>query len=386
MRRIIIILAIISIPLAAAIPTQDNLWYGQYLALLVFLGLYGSLAIWKFNKYISLFMLLCLSSVIYPGRMGTRAIFLLATLYGAIYGIYGVSKLGKRSGISLAIASLTLFMGGYLLIQYFNLDPFFDLIGDTSKDGMYSFLGANNQVGSFFAITMPFAIKHFRLKGFPIILPFSLLGLYISKSSFAIMAVCIGMSFYYFFKNRKLFKKIFVGLLILGFIYVFKIDRVKEADFSTRFNVWKYAIASTIKGRMEVNIFGANRIAVARPCLGFGFSNWSAFFTRVPQRDRGFNYVNEKFRHAHNDFVEGFFEMGIPFAAIGLLFYLNLFRRFLRAKKTDELLMFSSAFVIFSVNATGNFICHLAYSGLLLIVILGLLFGELKEREFVRYG
>lgn len=386
MRRIIAILAVILIPFASTFgcffPIGGKVWFPQYLAFLIFLFLCSSLAIWKFDKWISLFMLLCLSSVIYPGKMGTRAIFHLFCLFGAIYAIYGVSRFGEneRKHISLAIASLVLFMGGYLIVQFFNLDLFFELKTDPTKDAMIGLVGAKDQIGSFFAITLPFAIQHFRIKRIPVILPFALLGLYVSKSSFAIAAAVIGMGFYFFFKSRKLFLKIAPIILIAGILYIYFVDKPQKVDFVTRGNVWKYAITSIAKGKMNVNFYGRDATAIAVPYLGFGFSNWSAFFPAVPQKNRNFNFATEKFAHAHNDFVEGFFEMGVPFVVIVLLFYFSLFIRFLKYR-TDEALVYFSAFVIYSVNAMGNFLSYLAVSGMLLIFILGMIEGIFSERR-----
>lgn len=157
--------------------------------------------------------------------------------------------------------------------------------------------------------------------------------------------------------------------------------------------MWKHAIISTIKGRIEIGTVltdrqkGRDEVVARRdvtfnPILGCGFGNFLRIFPKVPQDSREFNCWNEKFTHAHNDYVEGFMELGYLGIISLLAVILNFFYRFLNAVKDKELVLYFCVVLAYLLNATGNFLSQLAISGILLVIFWGLFEGEIKERKY----
>ena len=116
--------------------------------------------------------------------------------------------------------------------------------------------------------------------------------------------------------------------------------------------------------------------------MGFGFGNFIRIFPYVPQNLVGdnFNYVDEKFTHAHNDFVEAFFELGY----LGLICMTGLIGTFLwkvRRIHDRETALYFSCVCAWLLNATGNFLSQLACSGMLLILYYGMFRGSMRREN-----
>ena len=124
--------------------------------------------------------------------------------------------------------------------------------------------------------------------------------------------------------------------------------------------------------------YGDEVIIKANPLIGFGFSNYLVYFPYV--RGKDFNYYDEKFLHAHNDYLETIlFELGW----IGVVIFLWLLSiisiRFYKMRHNKEAILYASCLMVYLINAMGNFLSHLAISGMYLILFWGLF--EAVRRE-----
>lgn len=198
----LVILAVFIVPLAAIFPGSFPLWYKQCVALLFFLFLGMSVFLWDFNKYVSIFTAICLFSTYFVAYRAPRAIMLLFHLDLLCLAAYGISRLKVeyRKWIVRAVLGLVILQSAWLIMQAFHLDPFFYSLTDKSKDELVGLTCAKDQLGTFFALTLPVTLHFFT----PLAI-LSIIGIFISKSSFAAGAGIVSGLGYLFFVKRHLF-------------------------------------------------------------------------------------------------------------------------------------------------------------------------------------
>lgn len=373
----LIALAVFAVPLAGIIPCHENpVWYWQFilLQLVLFLGI--ATALWDFNKLLSIFNVLCLFSVIFVTKINPRAMIFLMHIGLLCLASYGISRLKDTKIIRRAIFGIVALQFIWVILQSLNLDPIFVYIYDHSKDATVGFSGSKDHMGSLFAITFPLALSINPLLGI-----FSLIGIMFSKASFAFASAIISGLGYLFFTSKTIFKVSLIIVLIVMGIF-FSIEKLRTIDFSMRFRVWKYTIEHTHKGSIDIEYKGRLLTVKCNPFLGYGLGNFLTIFPRVPQTpQQSFNYATEKFTHAHNDLAEVFFEFGYAGILIWLGIIFFFIRSFIKAKnKTKELCCYFFCIVAYLLNSLGNFISHIAVSGMLLSVFYGLYRGELNGK------
>ncbi len=373
--------AVILIPLSGVIPLPGTaVWNSQYVGLLFFLFLAISVFLWDFNKWLSILVGYCFLSAFFVTGMSSRAMVLLTQLSLCCLASYGVSKFNAkhRKYVLIAILALVLIQFSWLIMQAYDLDPIFKSKFAGRVNEMVGFSGSPDQMGTFFALTLPVALRFF-----PPLALLSIVGLIISKSSFAFVAGIISGLFYLYFIKKKLFVVSIAIVSILGAVFFLKVDRLHAADFGTRFSVWRHAIKSVAQGKIKIIKNGKALEVVTDPLYGYGFGNFEKIFPYVPEKLTGhkFNYANEKFTHAHNDFVELHFELGHLGFGVFLLLLFGIMIDFIRAKKTKEVILYSSCLLAYLLNAQGNFLSHIAVSGMFLVLYFGMFYGSIRRKD-----
>ena len=383
---ILVIVGMVATMLGSAmkIPRQP-VWYGQYLSLLFVMFISIPFALWSFNKWLAIFIGYCAFSTFFVTSLNPRAIVLLWQLSLGALASYGISRFKPkyRMAILVTIVGLVIIQSFWMGLQFFGKDPIFHSIKNIRFDNMVGFSGSPDQMGTFFAMTFPVV-----LYVFPPLYVLSALGLYFSRSSFALVSAVASMVLYFFLTNKKIFRILVVVSIVAFFIFVFEIDKISLADFGTRFAAWNYAVKSTIAGRALIQYPNGRQFLLScNPIFGYGLGNFNSIFPYIPQQvgiylgkvGYNFNYIDEKFTHAHNDYIEIFFEMGyaglvIMFGLIGGFFY-----NFYKSKKSKELVLYFSCILAYLLNSMGNFLSNIAVSGMLLVVFYGLYEATRKE-------
>ena len=384
---ILTILAVFIIPLSSVIPLAGQpLWYGQYLGFLFCLFLGISIFLWDFDKPLSILTAYCLYSAFFITNLNPRSIILLIQLDLGCLTSYLISKFNtkQRKYILWSILCFTILQFLWVALQKFNLDPFFDKLGNPKLDDMVGFAGSKNQLGSFFALTMPVLLNFS-----PYLLAISMLGLIVAKSSFAFIAALASAVIYYKFTDIKKFRFVSLILLTLTICFLLARDIPKFTDFRTRIGVWNYAVKSTVSGEIFIEKGNQKLIVHTNPVFGYGFGNFLSIFPYVPQKvsqryfgtNCQFNYDTEKFTHAHNDFVEYFFELG--WAGLGIIFLmlLNFFYQFIKSKKSQEIVLYFACLLAYLINSCGNFLSQIAVSGMFLILYYGMFKGAIRDGQ-----
>ena len=377
----LIILAPFVVLLSSVIKIQiPEVWHTQNLALLFLFFIAIVLFIWDFNKYLATFLGVCLLSTFFVSQLNSRALILLFHLSLGIMASYGISKFSsdKHDVILKGILVLVIIQTSLLLLQNWNIDPFFKSLVRQGMKETVGFSGSKGQMGAFFALTAPvLAYLH------PAFLLITLVGLAFAKSSFAFIASLVSTLLYFFLTNRKLFYKFLLGILIISTAFFGRIDKMKPFDFDIRFSVWKHAFNSVASGQILLQKQNSNIVVKTNPFLGYGFGNFLRLFPYVPQdatSQRKFNCIDEKFTHAHNDYVETIvFELGYIGIVAFILLFVNFIVNFIKTKKNKKLILYFSCIVAYLLNASGYFISHIAVSGTLLIIFYGLYEGCRKQ-------
>ncbi len=374
-----------------------DVWYSHYIGLFSCFCFGVSLVLWKFNKYISMFLILCWFSTIF-GHDGTRIItsqhprqflILIQLLFAslAVYTIYRF-PVKYRGYLIKAIIALFIVQSILVCLQFLNLDPLYKGIGVFMKEGQaddtVGFAASHNQIGLFYAVTSPII-----LSVCPYLIPFTLLGLYGSTTSIAWVAFIISNGFYVIVTKKKILSIIVLIMVLLSAAYMLKVDKISSIAFNERFNLVKNTISQVNNGRAvmrqsNVDIFGKVhynnmiKVATCNPWLGFGIGN----FQRIsPHTQRHFIKYSQKhtYAHAHNDLVEVYFEMGIVGLILVLLIIIDIVYKFIVTRKTKILIISFTCLLSQFIASLGIFTVHTAMSGMLLIVMLGIFYGEVKD-------
>lgn len=342
-----------------------------------------SFVLWDFNKFLSIFTGICLISTFFVTRFCPRAIVLLFQLDLACLAAYGISKFNakQRRCVLWAILGITLLQFVWVALQGFNIDPIFHSLLRAGKKEMVGFSASPDQIGTFFALTAPTMVSFHPLLGI-----ISLFGMVASKSSFAFVAGVASSIFYFYFKNKLVFKIALLFIIVISTIFLVFTKEVRLVDCQVRGNVWRYAILSTIKGEVYIEKGQKKAIVITNPILGYGFGNFLRIFPHIPEKRttldpwfRNFNCYREKFTHAHNDYVEAFFELGyLGLISLSALF-ISFIRGFVKSIKSNELILYFSSIVAYLLNASGNFLSQIAPSGMLLAIFYGMYEGARRE-------
>lgn len=373
------IIPILFIPitlLSAIIPNKFGIWHIQYLGFLLVIFLMISFQLYNFNKWLVLFLLTCTFSTFFISKMNARSVVLLIQLYlGAVVAYYvSLSNQKTRKYINICVFALILLQILWISLQAWNKDPIFSSTANRKLDDMVGFSASANFLGTFFALTMPVSLSFNPLYGI-----LNLIGLFISKSSFAFISGIVSGLVYLYYKNKKLFKIILLIILIIGGLFFGIFDKVRMTDLQTRFAVWQYALSSVKRGIVPIEQLNQTRMISCNPIFGYGFGNFLAIFPFIAHQDR-FNYANEKFTHAHNDYVENFiFELGYIGIIVLLLMIINFILNFIKSKKDNELILYFSVMTAYLLNASGNFLSHNPVAGAFLIIYYGLYEGKRRE-------
>lgn len=387
---ILILLTLILVSFAGIIPNQlAPVWYPQLIVLSACLFLYINTTLWKFNKWLSLFLGYCLFSVMFSdlfyalynlglptlrsriayglfsfGKMSPRALIMLFHVYLCSYASYKISFLNakQRKYILWTIASLIGINVLWSFLQYFNLDPIFHCIDNVKKDNIVGFMGSWNCFGSYVAIGTPviLAISPF------LVIPL-LLSVILAKVWYGVITLSV-ISFVCIFSFNKKLLRYFIPLLIFASLFmVLKYDRVGPDTFKgNRVAVWKTSVKSVLKGSIKIG----EREIKCSPLFGYGFGNFPAIMPGYISQK--FNTPAAKYNHAHNDTIEVLFDLGIVGFLLLLALLVSVLKRFIRTIKSKEFMIVSLCLLSYFLCSNAYFVSHMPATGMLLVIFYGL--------------
>lgn len=273
--------------------------------------------VWKYNKPLSCLFVLCIFSSFYPVYKGFT-VSVIAVVLAMVWYLYWVESSVQPLN---AICVICLIHLALLFSQYFKSDPVFHLSTIPTPYRHVGFFMNINFCSMFIAV----CFSAFLRKRWFYFIPFLVAGLIIARSTGGVIAIVTTCIFALFFTKIPDQSKLIV-FAILCFLFACFYQYVDRPGLS-RWEDWK--VFSKLKkedirprARFYYNKIDVEKI-LARPyqlrIFGFGLGAFKS--GKIEYRKR--NYT-----HAHNDFLEGYLDLGVLVIPIYLWFFFNLITRF----------------------------------------------------------
>lgn len=304
------------------------------------------------NKYVGLFLILAMVShvvaVVGDGRVALLLPFFSRPSYQAfhfaLYGclLYGIIVIAGDESTQktvmdmmclLAIANAIL-----LVLQRFGIDPLYSM-----KFKMVGFMGNPNEVSALLAFCFPAFLR----KKWAWFIPLVVCGFISCVGAGGPLSVASGLVVFGILTGHYLISASAVigGLLFCIFVHgtIVSEDRLQLISESFK----------ELKGNW---------------LFGHGIGRWKIIFLDnkvLPMR----------FDNAHNEYVQGVFEMGVGFIVLVFAYFLDIARRFKNNQRLHRPIV---ALVIISVNSLVNFPFHIAQTAAVAIMWLAVLELELR--------
>lgn len=295
--------------------------------------------LWGINKWVAMFLLLAgVSSIIpFSTRFSTEAF--RAVFIGCLwFYLITIIPKDKISYLLDAICILALFNITMLVFQYFGFDPIFKPRGGGDGTPVVGFLSNKNEASAFLAFCFPAFLRN-RWKYFT---PLIFLGLLISSSTGGFLAAILATLAYWILRDGKTVIKnnwpYIIALFVLMSVFFGFIDIPNISSNNSRFTAWS-------KG---AELYKQHWL------FGSGIGHWKIVFMQT--KISGLWFV-----HAHNEFIQGVFEMGIGFAILVCGYLLNIF------KYRERAILPATALVAIVSNSMVNFPFHIAQTAIIAI-------------------
>ncbi len=354
MKRNLLLLAVCSliILIIYRFPTgSGQVRYSMELAFRAMIAVILMGATWRANKYVASFLGLALFSQFYPmfGSESARAFYnvLCGVVLYTVIVMYGKDWVNSLMDMMCVVALANVSLA---LLQVCNIH----LVWQNSGTAITGLMENPNSLSALLALCFPaFLRDKWKYLG-----PLVIFGLFASGSSGGLIAVIIGLTFYFIVtqNNRKQLYPIIMGLIIISGMFIIFFDTHTSTDI--RLNVWSQAWALF----REQWLFGC------------GLGRWKTEFIYVVVY-RGFP---EGFVRLHSTILQTLLEMGIGFAIILAGYLINIGRR--SWGKLMPLAIPLTALFIIMANGSVNFLIRIAPNAALVIVWLAVV--ELNLRRF----
>ena len=271
-------------------------------------------------------ILVCLSSF-FPQY--DKATFLAshAVFYGMIW-YYGVYKTGNKEYILNTLCVIALINIGFLVLQSFGIALIFNHNGDTTCVGL---MANPNEISAVLALCFPAFLR----KKWNLFIPIVLLGLVLSSSFGGFIAVIVGSIYY-------LWKRINKVIIILG--------------ITATVILFMFFDTPGISYRLATWIVGL-KLYLEHPIIGSGIGHWKYVFSNI-----SVNGMETRMLQAHNEYLQGMFEMGLPFLVILGGFLVTMWHRL---KKLDDI--YKVAMIVILINCFVNFPLHIAVTAYMIL-------------------
>lgn len=365
----LLLLSIFVVPIASIFTKpQLDIWYSNYMALIGVGSIWLAATIWKLNKILSIFLVYLTFSYLFISFDSPRAPFCFIAAIVSILTIYQFSQTKNRKMIYAGISIMGLISIVYCIFQSFNIDPFFGHPSNSKLKFVVSFMGSRNQLGAYHLGTAFY--------WFPL-MPLSILPIFLSKCNTALIGLLCGSIVWGMFKFGK--KRTVIALLGLSLLIPIWLSHNKKSGYEImeRLNLWKLTIQQTITGKSY--LLDGQIIAKCNPLFGYGLGQFftTSYLTQTDDITYGKLHYYE---HAHNDFIEGFYEFGYTGLIILSLLIFSVMRDFILSEKTNGVILTFSSLIAQSIASCGIYIFHSPISLFMFCVTLGLFYAEINQK------
>ena len=331
-----------------------------------------SIAIWQVNKWVAMFLILAGFSSIFPFSTKYSTEAFRAVFIGCIW-YYMITQIPKEKIKYMldAICILALCNIAILICQHFGFDPIFKPKRVGAALPVVGFLSNRNEVSAFLSFCLP---AFFRTR-WRWLIPLLIIGISISMSTGgAVTAVIVLVAYFVLKDGIKYFfvplrgstaihpSRLIVFVLTLWLVlFMFKIDPVGVFD-SGQIGT----LTSQGKTKMEALLIvgtsyryetWAKALTLYKQhwLFGSGIGHWKIVFMPT-QANSGW------FKHAHNEFIQGLFEMGMLFPILIVGYLIGNIKKYTRETITSAV-----AIIAVCVNSLINFPLHIAQTAIIAI-------------------
>lgn len=345
-----------------------------------------SIVLWQINKWIAAFLLLAFVSSIIPFSTKFSTDAFLAVLFG-LFWFYVLSKYVKPDQVKYlldAICILAICNVGLLIAQHFGFDPIFKARPGQHGTPVVGFLSNRNEVSAFLAFALP-AFFRARWKWF---VPIVFIGLTIAKSTGGPLAVIIMVYVYFLLKDKQ--DGLRVNFVRISAVTIWFIFFISYIDCPVQINTETVISQATMERELrtsvilnDLNFYGWTKnprlwawktgieLHKQHLWLGSGMGHWKVVFSNIR------NPWNLWWKHAHNEFVQGLFEMGILFPVLMIGYLMGIVRKYRR-----EAILPATALGIIIINSCFNFPFHIAQAAILALTWMAILQVQLQENNY----
>lgn len=324
------------------------------------------------NKYVGLFLLLAMISHFYPFYGRSSYVAFHSVLYGCIlYGAIVVAGDENTQKIMMDMMCIVALANiGLQILQYFDVDPLYRALdgGHSSETG---FMTNVNETSALLAFCFPafmrwkFRAGKIKLKmprerelwvrvpvltGPVWLIPLLVFGFVAAHSSGGIVATAIGLLAYAIISGVWLLPAI--AVTVIGIYWTSNID----------------SPVASLGGRVDATVAGLKAYK-QHWLMGYGLGHWKIVFLQK-------GILPQYFAQAHNEYVQGLFEMGVGFGVILAGYLVNIARRIKREKRLHLPVM---ALVIILMNSAINFPFHIAPTAAIAVIWFALIELELRR-------
>lgn len=392
---VLTIAALFIIPLSSVLRIAGtHVWHNHFVIFFLFLNLGVSLYLWRFNKWLSVMSALFLFSSYVIAPFDSRAIFCLLTFNLSCLTAYVISLFTKRQRkiIMWCVVAMVVIQGAWVVLQANNLDPVFNYKNEYHKvfedrDDTVGSIGSRNMIGTFFATTAPMVASVF-----PYALLLSVFGLWKATTTFAWAAFIVVALVWVWFIKRKLLLAVVPALIVCSLIFFFKYEA--KGVFNTvksRGDLYRTIIDKTVSGRIDIvrtlkmSNKKINQVKTCNPWFGYGLGQYLLIFPFFDATGLAFD-GDTVYSHAHNDYLELFFETGYTGAMVMALLLIGFFIEFFIAKKTKEVVTYFCCILSFLLCAMGLFPTQVAVTAMFFILFYGMFKGAVREQRRLSDG
>lgn len=343
----------------------------EYAVLLAFSGFVAR----RVNLWAGLFMLLAAWSSVVP--MYSKFSFL--ALWGVLIGILWYSMIvmafeARAGATNILLDAMCVVAGAhvvFLVMQTFGFDPLFTPVEKTLTATPVGLMCNKNEVAALLVFCMPaFWRSGRRIWIIPV-----LIGLFMAKTSMGIVSLAAGIA----------------ALIALRWDFVMRIDRRKLVLIM----MWAMFGLTVFFSFVDRPSFGPRWVSTKLGIelwtqhwlFGSGLGHWEvvAFKHIWVPGDWGIMHWQ---KYAHNEFLQGLFEMGVLFPAVLAGYAVNAARRYRRLDKASRRVMepVVLAMVVIAANSTGHFGFHIATTAMLGITWMAILELRLRAKKQISGG
>ena len=362
------------IPLSCLVKLgETDPWYSQYFFASFFIFLTLAVNLLKFSKPVGLFAACAVCSSYFTAQHSAISLMTLVQFMGFAYLSYHISSLKS-------LQRKTIF-----------------------KALIIGLSGSPNQFGLFMA---DMGVLSFIISPY-LFLP-ALVGLVCSKTSFTLVGFIIGAVFFLKVIQYNILKYFLAVIAAMSLLFFIVVDQPSKYVFKERISVWKNSLQEVEKGVIQLTFRTNENTTITKyhegnHWFGFGLGSFMKLSPYSQKRylddiqeikhfkegpkDRMISRGAHVYEHAHNDYVETYFDMGrVGFTLLTILL-INVIRLYLTTpNKTTELHGYFSALMTHGISALGIYTVHTAVSGLLLAAIFGLFMGEIRDGRTPKLG